>query len=311
MISICIPIYNYDVRPLVSDLANQLEDEGVKAELVLIDDSSQKEYKEINGKVCSKHTYIELVKNIGRSKIRNLFLAHANYDAMLFLDCDCKIISKDFIKQYMPYVTDENCRIVCGGRIYGQRPKGRSQFLHWKYGVLKESKRAHERKLTPNQSFMTNNFLVKRAVLEQIKFDERIGQYGHEDTLFGFELNNHSISITHIENPILNGDIESNPVFLDKTDKGLQNLLSILDYVDCNVSFIQEVTALKVLLRVTQSKFKFIIKSAFFVLKNPVRFILSQGIVILPLFDFYKLGYLLKNMPNSLEKKLCKAKMHE
>ncbi len=33
---------------------------------------------------------------------------------------------------------------------------------------------------------MTNNFLIQQVLLAKIKFDERLNQYGHEESLFGF-----------------------------------------------------------------------------------------------------------------------------
>ena len=76
--------------------------------------------------------------------------------------------------------------IVCGGRVYPEKSPSRKQHLRWKYEKNRERKTIHKRFLSPNKSFMTNNFLIQQVLLAKIKFDERLNQYGHEDSLFGF-----------------------------------------------------------------------------------------------------------------------------
>lgn len=54
----------------------------------------KKVLKKINRTLESKQVkYIELKKNIGRAKIRNLFIEYTTNPYLLFLDCDTKIIS--------------------------------------------------------------------------------------------------------------------------------------------------------------------------------------------------------------------------
>ena len=54
MISICIPIYNFDVRQLITELARQISNIDVPCELVLIDDFSTEEFRKMNEPVCSQ-----------------------------------------------------------------------------------------------------------------------------------------------------------------------------------------------------------------------------------------------------------------
>ena len=56
---------------------------------------------------------------------------------------------------------------------------------------------------------------------KKISFNERLSGYGHEDTLFGYELNKNNIQIHHIDNPVLNGHLDTNEAFLLKTEEGL------------------------------------------------------------------------------------------
>ena len=71
---------------------------------------------------------------------------------------------------------------------------------------------------------MTNNFLLPASVFHSIRFDERLLQYGHEDTLFGMELRQRNIPIRHLDNPLVHIGLEPAESFLDKTRKGVCNL---------------------------------------------------------------------------------------
>lgn len=294
MISICIPIYNFNVTCLVNELSSQINNLNTIAEIILIDDCSKEKYKLENHAVCKKHTYIELKENIGRSKIRNLFLNYAQYDYLLFLDCDSLIINKDFINNYIEAIKSGFTTVICGGRIYDPTKPSKQQILRWKYGINKESQNATIRRKNPFKSFMTNNFLVNKSIFEEIKFDERITKYGHEDTLFGYQLKLKNIHIQHIENPILNGDIEDNKLYLTKTEIGLQNLVGILEYTDFDKKLIDDIKILKFYHGINGFGI-FLIKTLFLISKPLIKLLLIKGFANLSIFDFYKLGYFICN----------------
>ena len=294
MISICIPIYNFDVSQLIEELSLQFNKMDVPCEIILIDDHSSEKCKKLNESVCKKHTYIELDKNIGRAKIRNLFLDYANFEHLLFLDCDAVIISNDFLSKYVETILQRNDDVVCGGRVYDKKKPERNKMLRWKYGKMRESQPFEIRELSPNKSFMTNNFMINRRVLENIKFDERITEYGHEDTLFGFELKKKGINIHHIDNPVLNGDIEENAEFLKKTELGIISLIGALAYTDYNKEFINDVTILNTYERLKSKGLINFVYFVFTLFKPLLKFLFVKGYVNLRLFDFYKLGILIK-----------------
>lgn len=290
MISICIPIYNFNISALVEELGRQMKELDVLVELILIDDCST-QFKEENKAVCVPHSYIQLEKNNGRAKIRNLFLDYAQYDYLLFLDCDALIIKKDFISNYSK-VLSKSPQLVCGGRVYPKKQPERTKLLRWKYGVKKETQSVEVRRLHPNTSFMTNNFLVSKQLLLDIKFNENISQYGHEDTLFGYELKKKNIEITHIDNPILNGDIEINEIFLRKTKEGVKNLATILQGKGYDKDFIKEVHLLSFYNKI--KAFELVIVLIFRLSEPLIHSSLKNGWVSLSLFDFYKLGLFIR-----------------
>ena len=292
MISVCIPIYNFDVTALVTALLDQIKRSKFQVELILIDDHSSSAYRKINEQLCSTTTYIKLDQNIGRAKIRNLFLHYAKFDHLLFLDCDSLIHHNNYLETYISRLKKEAHPVICGGRIYPESRPERSRMLRWKYGHAKESKTAKERMVHPNSSFMTNNFLVRRDILETTLFDEKIVTHGHEDTLFGFELKQKGIPIHHIENPILNGDIDINKTYIQKMETGMANLLYILKTVNNKPEFINDVTILKVFFKLKSLGLTGIIGFSYRIFKPVLKYVLIHGYVHLGLFNYYKLGIL-------------------
>ena len=118
MISICIPIYNFNVTELVKTLSAQLKDLNCPSEIILIDDCSDISFKKANENICSKENYIQLDKNIGRAAIRNRFLEYAKYEYLLFLDCDMVVHSNNFLDKYFNAINECNNKVICGGLIY-------------------------------------------------------------------------------------------------------------------------------------------------------------------------------------------------
>jgi hypothetical protein len=172
--------------------------------------------------------FYELEKNIGRSRIRNRLAEMAIYPALLFMDCDSEVASEDYIQKYLPY-TDQEI-VVCGGNIYQSDPPDDPEYLlRWLYGIRREQKPYPLRNINPYRSFMTNNFLIAKSVFLQIKFDETIIKYGHEDTLFGLELKKNGIQVKHINNPLYHIGLEVAMEFLRKTSAAIENLLILLD----------------------------------------------------------------------------------
>jgi glycosyltransferase involved in cell wall biosynthesis len=290
MISICIPVYNCRVGDLVKKLSGQAELLNVPSEIIIIDDFSDGSIREQNESICKKGIYVLLEKNIGRAAIRNSFLLYSKYDYLLFLDCDSVISSDDFLSRYIDTIKKHPDSITYGGREYQKLAPERSYMLRWKYGRSKESKSCEVRKKDPYKSFMTNNFVISRKIFETIQFDERLVEYGHEDTLFGYELRKRNISIIHLDNPVLNGYLENNSEFIEKTEKAISNLAYILEFTNFDKNLIESITLLRTFYRLY--KVRGIIQIIFIILRPVIKYFLSRGFVNLYLFDFYKLGTL-------------------
>jgi len=290
MLSILIPIYNFDVRSFVKELHLQAVNENVLFEILLVDDTSEMKFQKINPSLNELEfvSYIQLKENIGRSKIRNLLAEKAKYKYLLFADCDSEIPNSTFIKKYI-----DNCegeKIICGGRIYNEQPPNEKElFFRWFYGINREVVNAEERNKFPNKSFMTNNYLISKSIHERIKFDEEISQYGHEDTLFGIELKRKGLEINHIYNPLVHIGLEQCEKFISKTKKGIDNLVYIINNYNYPELF-EDIKLLKTYKRTASLSFLFNLYFKLFSKLSEKKFCRKK--VSLKLFDLYKLSYL-------------------
>ncbi len=259
MLSILIPIFNFDIRPLVANLHGQCEALGIGYEILCFDDGSTPEFKTLNKEIWKLPNviYREMPTNLGRSAIRNALGKAARFDYLLFMDCDSKVVSSDFIKKYAGHIhvgffpwdspnkdamknSGQNPNesptippgrpnaLVYGGRCYADTPPtDHAIYFHWYYGRYREQTTAAERSRSPYHGFMSNNFMVPKSIFLDIQFDETLRQYGHEDTLFGMELSKRGVPIIHIDNPLEHIGLESVDVFLKKTEQGIENLVKL------------------------------------------------------------------------------------
>lgn len=293
MISVCIPVFNVDVRKLAETLLAQSQETG--AEIILIDDASKEHFRAVNRKLRHRVTvYHELDQNIGRSRIRNLFLQYAKYEQLLFLDCDAVILSADFLSAYEKARQEHPEGIICGGRIYYPEPPGQSWQLHWHYGTYRESRPVDVRQKSPNRSFMTNNFLIPRKVLEAVPFNEDLTRYGHEDSLFGYELEKKGQGITHIDNPVMHGELQSNNEYVDKTRDAVRNLVYITELLDNDPGFIETISLLKAAEKLRRSGFMGLVRLLAYLYTPFAGALLRLGLTSLRLLDVYKLGLYLR-----------------
>lgn len=294
MISICIPIYNFQVCNLVAELHKQAEQLKIVYEIICIDDSSEKKWVEknecLNGHVNVR--YYQLKSNIGRSKIRNLMAEKSKYDYLLYLDCDSAIISDNFLSKFIGIQQVSN--VVYGGRTHGnKRPENNSLSLRWLYGIKREDKTIADRELDPYLSFRSNNFLIHKATFQSIKFNELFKGYGHEDTYFAQELKEKNIPIVHVNNPILHVGLENNEEFLNKTKEGIKNLTHLLN---SNTTLINDIRLIKTYKKVKKYKLSFLFKLSHpFLIKFLTKKLLSSNPKLIYL-DIYKLTILIHHL---------------
>ena len=223
MLSILIPVYNFPCFDLVRELAAQASASHVPFEIICIDDASSL-HKEENAAIrdLPRTIYIELTENIGRSRIRNLLVSKAQYEMLVFLDCDSEIVKSDYIPRYLEEM--RYCDIVSGGTLYDPSPPANPAYsLHWKFGSRREPKPDNNQQKT----FTSNNFAIKKKIIEKYPFNERIVRYGHEDSLFQMVLAKQGLSIRFTHNPVIHTGLETNTHFIEKTQESIRNLYDL------------------------------------------------------------------------------------
>ena len=290
MISILIPTYNYIAYPLAESLSRQAKEQNIPCEIIVADDASTRnECKQKNRLINSlPHcTYIELEKNIGRASIRNLLADKAQGEWLLFLDCDGMPLDDLFLKRYGQAIANHTeADIICGGIIHPKEVPASNMSLRYTYEKAAEKHHtATKRNERPYASFRTFNFMIRRNAFLQVKFDETFRHYGYEDVLFGFQLKGSGFRIAHIDNPLENKDIETNEIFLRKTEEALRTLAEHADKLGDSVHLHH------LYLRLQRIGLLPIVRKLFQWFAPTLQRNLLSNTPSLPYFAFYKLGY--------------------
>ena len=294
MISICIPVYNYQVVELINSLIIQINKLNEKFEIIVIDDGSNDKYIEDNASISNmdKVQYITLKDNVGRSKIRNLFLEKATFEHLLFIDCDCSIPSKNYLSNYINYLHQD---VVYGGRKHRKnQPEDISLKLRWKYGVKIEDQSFKYRLKNPYHSFKSNNFLIRKSIFSKIRFNENITSYGHEDTQLSLEFKKNKIKILQIDNVVYHDGIENNKVFLKKSHEAIKNLLKIEKLIE-DSSGIKLVNSYK---KITKLKLEKVLSIMYKPLTKTLEKQLLSNWPSIKIFSLYKLLIEIKEKEN-------------
>jgi glycosyltransferase involved in cell wall biosynthesis len=290
MLSVCIPVYNTNVLPLANSLNSQAMKVGFPTEIILLDDASDESFIPTEVLSLSLVTVHRNKTNLGRSKTRNLLAQFANGTHLLFLDGDSQIISDNFLRSWWNAIQQEDQSVFYGGSVYQDVEPDAQSYLRWKTSITRESL-SLEKRSAATTGFKTNNFVVKKSLVDAVKFDEELKGYGHEDTLFGFELQQLGFRTHQIDNPVLNATLDDNDAFLRKTENAVRNLVHILIREKQNKDFIKHVKLLRyyLLLRKWQVSASLIPLRKLFL--GPLKKRLSSGKKsgILFFFDSYKL----------------------
>jgi glycosyltransferase involved in cell wall biosynthesis len=290
-ISLLIPVFDYDIIALVHSMKSALGKVPEFLEILIGDDGSSDEfrekYKSIEGEGVR---VINSPKNIGRAAIRNKLALESKGDLLLFIDADTMLpgTAEAYISKWLPYIKESN--VICGGILYHDSPPGDpDKLLRWKYGKSKEQQKAVERNKHPHTGFSTFNVLISKSVFSIIRFNEELKQYGHEDTLMGYQLKKAGIDVLHIDNGLMHEGLESNKDFLYKTKLGIENLSKLYDNVTDKKAFSETVRILKLynvlrILRLTR-----ILAGIFIRYRDRMEIRLDSSNISLTLFRFYKI----------------------
>ncbi len=291
MISICIPVYNVFISSLIHELIQQCRSHSLQFEILVYDDGSIISYKKENQRVSEykEVVYKELPVNKGCAGIRNKMAQEAIFPNLLFIDSDSEF-DQEYIARYIPFLCKEYS-LICGGRVHPDYLPDSSKSLRWKVGKKKEDFPSIIRQKVPNKSFMSNNFLIEKKIFKIVSFDETIPKSGHEDTLFGINLETLGIKIQHIDNPVVHIGLEDNEEFIRKTRQRLDTLFLLEQRHGNNPLLYQRIRILKIFNQFRLVHLSGVLKGFFKIFNLTLEKKLLKPNPSLILYDLYKLGY--------------------
>mgnify|MGYP003419550760 FL=1 len=304
-LSILLPSYNNVCVSLVQVLQRQADalrgklDKPFRYEIIVADDGSTDaaciDANRVIGDMLHCR-YLRMEQNVGRAQIRNVLISESRGDYVLLIDSDLFLCDDNYLYKYATSTAD----VAYGGtRIGGEglamvdneanteNLKGNLRYIYEK--KAEPSHRAAFRQLRPNQEISVCNLYARRDIMEAHPFDSRFKAYGYEDVLFGKRLAESGIEVTHIDNPVLINEFESNSVFVKKTEEAILTL--------CR--FEQDLEGYSNLKTKVSTLGRYIPLSLFRlwhrIMKNKEKRNLTGSKPSLLLFKLYKLGFFLEN----------------
>ncbi|WP_417366472.1 glycosyltransferase family 2 protein [Flavobacterium beibuense] len=216
MLSILIPVYNYDISRLLQKIHAEAVSLSIPFEIVVTDDGSEKSFLEKNKAQAEllNCKFIENKVNLGRTQSRKLLAESALYDKLLFLDADVIPVSDYFIANYTKVM--DKAQVIMGGIAYKNESGTPHTSLRLKYGIERESKPAQVRSLNPYGNVLSANLLIDKQVFLDNNFSKEANLYGL-DIYFAYNLYKKQIALLHIDNPVYHIGLESNEVFFKKS----------------------------------------------------------------------------------------------
>lgn len=287
MLSILIPTHDYTCYQLVADLHKQAEKLGVPYEIIVAEDGSRSQVNIIANHKITELSYCRHIVNKegrGPAGIRNLLAREAVYGWIIFIDSDAKVEKLDFLQTYFTSIGKAD--VVVGGLRHQQENLNPNLSLRFKYEKEADKHRsAAERSLHPYSKFTPFNVMIRRSTFLCIKFDEDCKEYGYEDALFGVELMKREIQILHIENPLIHMGLDTNEIFLRKSETALRTLKSLGDKMECH-SYVG-----RTYLKFKKWRIDWMIKGFHQLFGKTIRHHLLSSRPSLFWFSVYKLGY--------------------
>lgn len=291
-ISLLIPVNNYDLIALVHIMKSAIGKVPEFTEILIGDDGSSNEFREKYLSLEDESVRVIVSeKNIGRAAIRNRLALEAKGDFLLFVDADVMLTgtAESYISRWIPYLNVSE--VICGGTLYHDTAPGDpDKLLRWRYGKWREQRKAADRNKNPYAGFSTFNVVIKKSVFSKIRFNEELKQYGHEDTLLGYQLKKAGVSIMHIDNGLMHEGLETNKEFLNKTKLGIENLSILYDNVTDKKAFSEAVKLIRVYRKLKFLRLTRVLSAIFIRYRDRMEIKLDSNKISLILFGFYKMS---------------------
>lgn len=224
MLSILIPVYNYDITELVLRIHKEAKKLNIPFEIRILDDCSPSikiEKSDFNR--SDQIIYERSSQNLGRTATRQNLALKAKYNRLLFLDADVMPVKKDFIATFLKQ--NQEYDIIIGGTQYSSTCPDSKYSLRWKFDVKRESKNTKQRNKKPYLSIISQCLFIDKKVFLKVNKNLK-NRYGM-DILFSYMIKNAKLSVLHINNPIYHLGLETNEVFLPKSLRAIDTLIAL------------------------------------------------------------------------------------
>jgi glycosyltransferase involved in cell wall biosynthesis len=180
-LSVLIPFYGDDPRPLLEALEREAAALDGSVELLVLNDGDPDPVR--GAAVAARLARLEMPArliegpNRGRSRGRNRLAREARAERLLFLDSDMAPDAPDFLRRWLQV----DAPVAFGGFTVESAPTTPHTVLHQAMSRGSDCLPAARRAEAPEKHVFTSNLLVRREVFDTERFDESFAGWGWED----------------------------------------------------------------------------------------------------------------------------------
>lgn len=208
ILSVLVPTYRDDPRPLLAALASDGSDE---VEVILYEDGAPDPNLSdaLRAAVLYTHIPARLITaevNLGRSAARNRLGGMARGPWLLFLDADMRPPPR-FLTRWIEILTQTDADAVFGG-YEPCAPASPAEAVHAALARASDVRSAVERNEIGACAVCSSNLAVRRRFFAQVPFDETYSGWGWEDVDWALRAAEAG-RVAHADNPAGHGGLES------------------------------------------------------------------------------------------------------
>ncbi|WP_292053613.1 MULTISPECIES: glycosyltransferase family 2 protein [unclassified Brevundimonas] len=229
--SVLIPFLRESPADLVIGLEEQARNLDQTIEIVIFDDGTcdQALTHELERLLSGLRVPARLVSsrtNHGRARARNLLAQQARAEVCLYLDADMRMVSQQFLAQWMKYHNDRAPHLAFGGFVV-TGPVDPAFEVHCAMARGSDCLTAQERARDAAKYVYTSNLLVRTEVVLKYPFDETFSGWGWEDVEWALRVSRDN-PVTHIDNPAHHSGLDTVEVLMAKYRQSVANFARIL-----------------------------------------------------------------------------------
>ena len=226
ILSVLIPFYNFTPDCLVLELSDQIKKIDEIVEIIIVDDCSESfdlynSLCKIANDISIPIKIIRLLNNSGRAVTRNTLAANSSGKFLLFLDSDILPDNINFVKNYISCI-NKNINFAFGGRSAKRVILNDDNKLHYFFTNKFENISYKIRQASPTFYFMSCNFLIRKSIFVNFKFNEIYSGWGWEDVEWASRVNT-AFPLQHIDNFVTHLGLLKPHQILQKYDRSINN----------------------------------------------------------------------------------------